>query len=290
MYKEVSLNDVVRSMLSKYEMTTLNDEENALKEIIQEIALLGLWRSKFFEKAAFYGGSALRILYGLNRFSEDLDFSLLKKDLLFDIKTYEKAIIDELTSFNFDVEIETKPDKKKISDIQSAFLKANTMVHLLKINSKFKTHKNAILKIKLEVDTNPPPDFVINVEQHFRPIPFSIKTFNIESLFAGKVHACLCRSERVNIKGRDWYDFLWYISRDTRLNLTHLKMRMVQTKDASINDSFTIGTVRELFNKKINSLDIDRAKRDVMPFVKNPSDLDAWSKDLFLKAAERIRI
>src|SRR5258708_11206041 len=98
----------IEQMLKKYNCCSQLDYLNSLKEIFQEIALLGLWRAKFYEKAAFYGGTALRILYGLDRFSEDLDFTLLKNTKNFDLSPYNQAIADELSSFGFKVSVETK--------------------------------------------------------------------------------------------------------------------------------------------------------------------------------------
>ena len=143
------MNKIVKNMIEKYECKSLSDYENALKEIIQEIALLGLWRAKFFEVGAFYGGTSLRILYGLDRFSEDLDFSLLMPDKSFDISTYEKSLARELAAFEFEVSVEKKI-KANDSSIESAFIKANTLVHLMKIQAPITTHKSQLLKIKLD--------------------------------------------------------------------------------------------------------------------------------------------
>jgi len=282
------MNNVIKTILAQYKTRTLNDQTNALKEIIQEIALLGLWRAKFFEKAAFYGGSSLRILHGLNRFSEDLDFSLLEKNMNFKIKPYEKAIIEELSSYDFDVEIDDKPKENKQRTIISAFIKANTMVHLLKIDSKLKTQRNALLKIKLEIDIDPPLGFQTEVKQHFRPIPFSIKTIELSDLFAGKLHACLCRSDRINIKGRDWYDFLWYISRNISVNTTHLQKRMEQTGHWKSSKQLDLKSLKIFLQKKISTLDVNHIKKDVIPFIQNITDLDAWDKELFLSAIDKI--
>ena len=172
------MNDVVMKMLKKYNCSSLESYQNALKEIIQEIALLGMWRSKFFEKGAFYGGTALRILHNLNRFSEDMDFSLLLPDKEFDISKYESFLKRELIAYGFDVVVEKK-QKNPNSTIESAFIKANTLVHLLKINADYKTHKNNLLKIKLEVDIDPPGNYELETIHHYNPIPFPIKTFTL---------------------------------------------------------------------------------------------------------------
>lgn len=276
-------------MLNRYHCVSLDDYENALKEIIQEIALLGMWRAKFFEVGAFYGGTALRILYGLDRFSEDMDFSLLKSDPNFDISKYEKSLQTELSAFGFEVEVEKK-HKQLATPIESAFIKANTMVHLLKVRANVKTHGDRLLKIKLEVDTDPPPDFETEVKTHFIPIPFSVKTFTLPTLFAGKMAATLFRPYKKNTKGRDWYDFLWYISRGTKLNSRHLKSRMVQIGKWNSEDILTRENIIQLMNARIDALDIDQAIADVLPFVKDQEIVRNWTKDLFRDAVSRVAL
>jgi len=212
----------IEQMLKRYELNTIHDHENALKEIIQEIVLLGLWRSKFYEKAVFYGGSALRILYKLDRFSEDLDFSLIAPEKDFNIKKYLGAVKSELELWDFEVFTEEK-NKKNGSTTNSAFIKANTLIHLLKIDVNLKTQKNAVMKIKLEVDQDPAIGFASELKYHLHPIPFTIKTMALPGLFAGKMHALLCRTRRTNIKGRDWYDLIWFVKNNIPCDLHYLK-------------------------------------------------------------------
>ncbi len=153
------MHDAIARMLSKYECRVLNDYTNALREILQEVALLGLWRAKFFEKAAFYGGTALRVLYGLDRFSEDMDFSLLEPLDTFDLAGYTAFLRKETEAFGFDVRVE-KVDKAVQTPSQSAFLKVNTRNQLVVIETQRQilqaVPKGQVLKIKLEVDTDPP--------------------------------------------------------------------------------------------------------------------------------------
>ncbi len=281
------MNAIVLQRIKDAHCKSLQEEMSVIREIIQEITLLGLWRAKFFERAAFYGGTALRILYELQRFSEDLDFSLLKKDPKFDLMKYESAIINELEAFGFHVSLEKK-DKKNPSAIDSAFIKGNTLIHLLKIQSTYKVHKEALFKIKLEVDTDPPEGFHTTTHPIFWPIPFSVSAFSIEDLFAGKMHACLCRSERENIKGRDWYDFLWYVGRKTPLNLKHLEQRILQSSHLKKREHLTKNILKELFEKIIEQIDFRKAKEDVLPFIVDSRDLDGWSKDLFRQAFAKI--
>ncbi len=273
----------IEQMLSRYELDTIQDHENALKEIIQEIALLGLWRSKFYEKAVFYGGSALRILHKLERFSEDLDFSLIQPEKDFDINKYLSAIKLELEFWGFEVSTEEK-NRKGQSNIDSAFIKANTLIHLLKIDSNLKTHKNAVMKIKLEIDQDPAIGFTSDLKYHLHPIPFTIKTMTLPCLFAGKMHALLCRTTRTNIKGRDWYDLIWFVKKNIPCDLYYLKNKMLQTGHINSFAVLTKDKLVELIFKKITEIDFGLAKSDVEPFLKNTEQRDElrlWSDTFF---------
>ena len=273
----------IEQMLSRYELDTIHDHENALKEIIQEIALLGLWRSKFYEKAVFYGGSALRILHKLERFSENLDFSLIQPEKEFDIRKYLGAVKSELEFWGFEVSTEEKNRKRK-STIDSAFIKANTLIHLLKIDSNLKTHKSAVMKIKLEIDQDPAIGFTSDLKYHLHPIPFTIKTMTLPSLFAGKMHALLCRTIRTNIKGRDWYDLIWFVKKNIPCDLYYLKNKMIQTGHINSSEVLTKDKLVELISKKIKEIDFVLAKSDVEPFLKNSgqrNELRLWSGTFF---------
>jgi len=273
----------INQMLNRYELNTVHDHENALKEIIQEIILLGLWRSKFYEKAVFYGGSALRILHKLDRFSEDLNFSLIQPEKTFDIKKYLGAVKSELELWGFEVSAKEK-NKKSKSTIDSAFIKANTLVHLLKIDSNLKTHKNAVLKIKFEIDQDPATGFDSDLKYHLHPIPFTIKTMTLPSLFAGKMHALLCRTIRTNIKGRDWYDLIWFVKNNIPCDLHYLKNKMLQTGHIDFSEAFTKEKLVEMISKKSKEINFSMAKKDVEPFLKNSrqkDELSLWSNDFF---------
>lgn len=270
-------------MLDRYQLHTVHDHENALKEIIQEIVLLGLWRSKFYEKAVLYGGSALRILHELDRFSEDLDFSLIQPEKAFNIKKYLDAVKSELELWGFEVHAE-EIDKKNKSTIDSAFIKANTLIRLLKIDSNLKTHKNALMKIKLEIDQEPAIGFTSDLKYHLHPIPFTIKTMTLPSLFAGKMHALLCRTIRTNIKGRDWYDLIWFVKNNIPCDLHYLKNKMVQTGHIDLSEVLTKGKLVKLISKKTNEIDFSLAKNDVEPFLKTSGqkdELSLWSDAFF---------
>jgi predicted nucleotidyltransferase component of viral defense system len=286
------MHEAIARMLSKYECRGLNDYINGLREILQEVALLGLWRSKFFEKAAFYGGTALRVIYGLDRFSEDIDFSLLEPLDSFDITRYTSFLEKETKGFGFDVRIE-RIDKALQSPVQSAFLKANTRSQLLVIETEDEIlqtiPKGQVLKIKLEVDTDPPPDFATQTRYLLQPIPFAVRAFVLPDLFAGKMHAILCRRWKNRVKGRDWYDLVWYAANHPELHLYHLEQRMRQTEDWKDDAHLTSESFRALLTKGINNLDVDQARNEVEPFVKNPEYLSIWSREFFLDVASRIK-
>ena len=278
---------VIKDMLAKYQCSSTDDYRNALKEIIQEITLLGLARGNFFDVAAFYGGTALRIFYGLDRFSEDIDFSLLNKSDNFDLNKYCDYVQNELNAYGFEVSF-VKKEKSFDSIVDSAFIKAGTITNMLNIevNSSLVSSiaKNEVLKIKLEVDKDPPSGASYEIKPLLLPIPFYVKLFSIESLFAGKLHAVLCRNWRGNrIKGRDLYDYLWYISRSVSYDLEHLEERMKQSGNFGIEQKLTKQDLIKLLNEKFDSINYEQAKNDVLPFIKNPQILDLWSKDFFIE-------
>ncbi len=265
------MNEAVRQLLSAYDVKSVEESLRALREIMQEIALLGLWRSKFFEKGAFYGGTALRVLYGLDRFSEDLDFTLLGKNEGFDLADHSEALKRELASFGFSVEIESRA-KPAGAAIQSAFLKADTRTQMI-----------------TEVDTDPPAGFTTEIRYLLRPVPFAVKTLSLPDLFAGKMHAVLCREWKSRAKGRDWYDLVWFAACHPEMRLSHLEQRMRQTGHWAGPASLTEADLRGLMARRIDKIDIDQIRGEVEPFVKDPAVLAVWSKEFFLDVASRIK-
>jgi len=285
------MNDAIVRMLDRYQRRSVGDYVRALREILQEVALLGLWRSKFFEKAAFYGGTALRILYGMDRFSEDLDFSLLKPMPDFDLSRYVGALEREIRSFGFEVSV-TRREKKVESPLQSAFLKADTLKHLLVIETAEEIARQIprgqVMKIKIEVDTDPPPGFDTENKFLLHPIPFSVRAFVLPDLFAGKMHAVLCRQWKSRGKGRDWYDLVWYAAYHPQLHLSHLEKRMIQSGHLKEGEHLTREKFLTLTSKAIAKLNVEQARKEVEPFVKNPEALEVWSKEFFQDVAGRI--
>ncbi len=287
------MHEAVTRMLAKYEPKSVDDSVRALREIIQEVALLGLWRAKFFEHAAFYGGTALRILYGLDRFSEDLDFSLLIPSPDFNLARYTASLEEELQAFGFNVRVEMV-DKAVESAVQSAFLKANTRNELLVIEAgeelTGQVAAGQVLKVKIEVDTDPPPGFSTQTRYLLQPIPFAVRSYSLPDLFAGKMHAILFRKWKNRVKGRDWYDLVWYAANHPQLNLGHLEQRMRQTGHWSGEQSLSSVAFSDLLFDSIDRLDVNQARKDVAPFVKDQQMLALWSHDFFRDVAGRIRV
>lgn len=280
----LKMNSEVQKMLEKYPTVSPIASKSALKEIIQEITLQVLSQTDFFSHAAFYGGTALRIFYGLNRFSEDMDFSLKTKEPDFRLETYLAVIEQGLNSYGFEMETQYKP-KQNPSNVQSAFLKGNTVIHLMKISALTPPisgiSNTELIKIKIEIDTNPPGG--ANYEQKFRllPQPYSVLLYDRPSLFAGKLHALLCRNWKQREKGRDFYDYIWYLSEGIPVNLYHLEQRMKQSGHWIEEKPLTLPSVIEKLLERFDTLDFQAVKQDVIPFIPNPSVLDIWSKDFF---------
>ncbi len=268
--------NVFDQMLARYDGSDIN-KLNATHEVMQEIVLAGLYRGGFFNKAAFYGDTCLRIFHGMNRFSEDLDFSLLEPDRQFNLADYFPSIVNEFNAVGLDVTI-TKKNKQSFGRVESAFLKENTAVYDLKL----KTGKS--IKIKIEVDVDPPLDF--NTEQKLLLLPFSFMTrcFVLSDLFAGKMHAIVFRNWQHRVKGRDWYDFEWYVRNGVKLNFNHLQSRIKQFEGVEMTqDQF-----KEKLKGRLAGTNIDLVKRDVIPFIKNLQELEIWSNDYFLQLADMI--
>jgi len=286
------MDQIIIDMLDQYQCQTDDDYENALKEIIQEVALLGLWRAKFFEHAAFYGGTALRVLYQLDRFSEDLDFSLLKPNNDFQLDAYLEAVRSEINAFGFEVTINEKK-KTQISAIQSAFLKANTREHLVLVEAPLaiqqRAHGRASLKIKFKVDTDPPGQFSTETIQLLTPIPYWIKAYALSDQFSGKISAVLCRQWKNRVKGRDWYDFLWFIRRSIPVGIQHLEQRLRVSEFYISNQPLTLDKVKDILIEKTTQLDINEAKADIVKFIKDGRRLDGWSKETFFTAIDQLQ-
>jgi len=275
-------NNVFDEMLARYSPTNKEEKQNATHEVMQEITLAALYRGGFFDSAAFYGGTCLRIFYGLQRFSEDMDFSLLKANENFCLENYFNTIITEFKAVGREITI-TKKEKKTQTNVESAFLKDMTEIY----NLQFTTERN--VKIKIEIDTQPPADFATEHKLLMLPFSFMVRCYNLPDLYAGKMHALLFRNWKNRVKGRDWYDFEWYIRNNIPLNFKHLQQRVKQINSIAIND-FSIENFMNLLKERILKTNINAVKNDVRPFIKNPAEMDIWSTDYFLQLADMIRL
>ena len=274
----MSTNEIFNQMLSGYDITTEQQKRNAIFEVNQQVILAGLYNGGFFNEAAFYGGTCLRIFHGLQRFSEDMDFSLLPPNENFYFTQYFQPIIDQFALVGREVEIRKK-DKKNFGKVESAFLKDNTDVY----DITFQTEKS--VKIKIEVDTQPPLKFKTEQKLLLLPQSFMTRCFTLPTLFAGKMHALVYRAWKNRVKGRDWYDFEWYVRHNIPLDFTHLSERALQFNQEELDKE----TFLQKLNERLATADINQVKADVLPFVRNPKELDIWSNDYFLQLAKMIR-
>jgi len=285
------MNPAIERMLQRYSRETIEENVAALREILQQLALLGLWRSKFFEQAAFYGGTALRIFHGLDRYSEDLDFSLLRPNADFSLAKYGSAVQRELSGFGFEVSFE-RVRKSQESAIESAFIKTNTLKQMILIEADRKLlaslQSDQKLKIRLEVDVDPPGGFETETEPILQPVPFAVRVYSLPDLFAGKMHALLCRRWRNRVKGRDWYDFVWYAANYPRLHLSHLEQRMRQSGDYTSESPLEPEDVRNMLRGAVENLGIEHVREEVVSFVLDRRSVEAWSAEFFTSLIDRV--
>lgn len=271
------MSDIFEQMLEQHTIAGDNDRKNALYEVMQQVVLSGLYRGGFFKEAAFYGGTCLRIFHGLRRYSEDMDFSLMEKNPDFTLETYFPSIIEEARLLGRTVTI-TKKDKRSFGKVESAFLKDNTDVY----NLTFQTEKT--IKIKIEVDTNPPLEFATEQKLLMLPFSFTTRCFTLPDLYAGKMHALTFRAWKNRIKGRDWYDFEWYVRNRVSLDFEHLRVRTKEFNDIDLTKELFL----ELLKERISKADINAVKADVIPYIIDRRELDIWSNDYFLQLADMI--
>ena len=285
------MDTLLQQMINEHQIENDQDRRNVMKEVIQEIVLCGLSRIGFFNEAAFYGGTALRIFYGLDRFSEDLDFSLIQTNTDFSFIKYIPGLVNELNSYGLNLDISIK-DKVNDSTIKSAFVKGNTKELILKFfdNESISNTigKNELVKIKFEVDICPP--LFANTEHKFKqlPIPYEVVIYDMPSLFAGKTHAVLCRSWKSRVKGRDLYDFAFYVSKKVQINLKHLNARLIDSGFISNQEVLTLDDLKLKLKERFNLIDYKIAKEDVISFLRYPSKVDIWSKEYFYSLVDEL--
>lgn len=286
------MNTAIEQMLKNYRIENIYDQKNAMKEIMQEIVLCGLSRAGFFQKAAFYGGTALQIFYGLDRFSEDLDFSLITADPDFDLTVYFPVLEKEVRAFGLHVTIQEK-EKTKESNIRSAFLKGNTKEHLLLFYADEdlagSVARSELIKIKFEVDINPPEYAGFEHKYRLLPTPYEVNLYDMPSLFAGKIHAVLCRAWKSRIKGRDLYDYVFYLSRGSAVNQKHLQARLLQSGFISEDMECTLPELRHMLYERFDTIDFRQAKQDVEPFIRDTASLNMWNAGFFKQITAGLR-
>ena len=284
------MNSTIEVMLNKYNPKNNVERENAIKEIIQEIALAGLSHAGFFEKAAFYGGTCLRIFHGLDRFSEDLDFALIQKNELFKLDDYFPALEKEFRSYGLVINIESKNNN---SDIMSAFIKGNTMTLMMTFFPKSEEIKKIVsnqkIKIKFEIDVDNPSGGITEFKYRLLPSPYEVRIFDESTLFAGKIHAIICRDYKHHVKGRDYYDYLFYVAKGSKINIQYLENKLKNTGKIPENISLTIEMVKELLKERFNNIDYESAKEDVIGFINNKDSLSLWKKELFLSTLDKLK-
>lgn len=276
---------VVQERLNSYGCATATEEEQALREITQEIVLAALGRTAFFDKAAFQGGTCLRIFHGVNRFSEDLDFALRVPDRGFELGGYLKAVVEDLGAFGYQIEID---DRGGVDEaVKKAFPKDDSIGRLLNLGFRPKSGPMRKIRIKFEVDSNPPAGAGYEVRVMDFPFPAAVSLFDLPSLFAGKMHALLCWEY---VKGRDWYDFLWYAARSTRPNFDLLSSALDQTGPWAGKKLLVDGPwCRRELAAKLETLDFTILREDVKRFLKPielPS-LNLWTREFFVERVEK---
>jgi len=282
---------MIKAWLEEYNPANQQEAKDGLREIMQEIALAGLSRAGFFEKAAFYGGTALRIFYGLDRFSEDLDFSLLAVDPEFSLIKYQDAIIAEFNALGMQVAIREKQKTNK-TNIDSAFLKSETIwkeLVLEQIIPQSGLNQVANITIKIEVDREPPLGFETEERLLLKPFSFYVKCLTLRNLFAGKMHALLFRKWGTNVKGRDWYDMEWYIRKGIPLNLKHFVIRAKDSGDWD-KDDISEEEFRQLLKAKIDAVKMDYVINDIRRFIKDPQALAIWSPQYFHDLVSKLKL
>jgi len=277
--------DLIKKKLDAYKVTNPIEEENALKEIVQEIILFALWKADFFEVAAFQGGTSLRILHGLNRFSEDIDFILLEPDLNFSWQPYLEQLVE--TCMEFGIEPEALDKNNMDKNIKAALIKDNSIANQLNL-SFMNAHPNKKLTIKLEIDCNPPVGSGFERSYLDFPVDFEVCHQDVSSNFSLKTHALLCRPY---IKGRDWYDFGWYIAQGVTPNLALLKNALEQYgpwkgKSLNVDREWLVSALGE----KISSIDWKDAAADVERFLKpvEQKSLKLWNERFYMSKLNKL--
>ena len=282
-------NTIISNLLEQYGCTSIQEHRNALKEIVQSLVLIGLTRSNFFNKAAFYGGTALRKFYELQRFSEDLDFSLMNPDKGFSLNPYIDSVKKILRSYGFEMNVETR-NKVNDSPIKSAFVKGDTLTQLISFTAMQPpisgVPRNEKIKVKFEVDANPPLGASYEVKTQLQPELYQVRLYDLPSQAAGKISAVLTRSWGNRVKGRDYYDYIWFLQKNITVNFYHLQQRLLQYDPLG---TFTERSIIEMLCRRFASIDFKKVRDDILPFIKKEDvrKLDYWNDTTFIDSTKQ---
>jgi predicted nucleotidyltransferase component of viral defense system len=271
--------NIYDQMVAEYQQQASTSTPNVEQEVMQKIALAGLSRGGFFKHAAFYGGTCLRLFHRLPRYSEDMDFTLREKNSDVHLEDFFSYIIEEFHLAGHEVVIQKKDI---LSPLRRGGYKAGFKENTEVFDIKFQTKKT--VKVKIEMDTDPPLGFETEDLPLSRPYPFVVRCVALPDLYAGKMHALLYRNWKTRVKGRDWYDFQWYVANSVPLNFEHLQKRIHDFNDENI----TKERFMEMLHEKFSTTDMEAVKQDVRGFIFDQRDIEVWSNDYFLKLADMI--
>jgi len=239
------------------------------REFLQLLILKIIYDKDYFNNLAFVGGTALRFLYGLRRFSEDLDFSLINKNG-YKFDNFLEKITYELGKYGFSVDIK----KYAKEPVQSVMVKFKDILYLLGLSRQ----KSQKISIKLEIDSNPPKGWNTEfslVNKHF---VFTVLHFDIPSLYATKLHACFFRRY---IKGRDFYDLIWYVGRKAMPNFELLNNAIEQTEKKKMN--LNAKNFNDFLKERLGGIDFAKVRKDVERFIEDKNELKLLDRDMILK-------
>lgn len=278
--------DLIEQQLERYDLSSDVLKDQAIREIVQEIAIYALSKSNFFDVATFHGGTSLRIIYQIPRFSEDLDFMLREPDPEFPWQKYVTELEQTLTQFG--IRCEVQPKGKMVSTIRKAVLKDNSITRQINLSFENRDPMQKI-RIKLEIDINPPEHSSEAVSALKFPYSHNVRHQDLQSSFALKIHAMLCRSYT---KGRDWYDFIWYVSKRVQPSLPHLRAALIQSGPWKDQNNIEIGQrwLEREISVAVNRIDWHTATREVLEFV-HPAEsgsLKRWNSEFFMQQIEQL--
>lgn len=280
------LHRILSARLRDYAPANAVEQENVLQELLQHYVLAGLSRSGLFAAAMFHGGTCLRIVNGMNRFSEDLDFLLKHPDSGFRWQRHLESVRRDCVQEGVDFEVQDK--SKTGTAVQKAFLKTDSIGRSLTLDLPFERYQARKIRIKLEIDTNPPLGSTFTTNYITFPVTAPLTTQSLHSGFALKLHALLCHSY---VKGRDWYDFVWYIAHKIAPDLDLLG-RALHRQGPWAGEPIVVSMewVREHVQAAIGRIDWAVARDDVQRFLPHVEQegLRAWCADFFLQQLSHI--